>query len=52
MFLGAKVNSTIAGTHSCFGAENVLDVRDEDANFNSFFSSYEPPIKASLSEHP
>ena len=50
--LGAKMNSTKAGTHSRFVAENVLDVRDEDVNFNSFFSSYESPIKASLSEHP
>ena len=50
--LGAKVNSTKAGTHSCFIAENVLDVREEDANFNFFFSSYESPIKVSLSEHP
>ena len=50
--LGAKVNSTKAGTHSRFIAENVLDVRVEEANFNSSFSSYESPIKASLSEHP
>ena len=36
MFHGTKVNSTKAGTHSCFAAENVLDIRDEDSNFNSF----------------
>ena len=50
--LGIKVNSTKAGTHSPFVAEYVLDIRGEDANFNAFFSSYESPIKASLSEHP
>ena len=49
--LGAKVNSTKVGTHSRFIAENVLDVREEDANFNSFFFSYESSIKAVLSKH-
>ena len=45
--IGAKVNSTEAGTHAHFVAENVLDGRAEDTNVTFFFSSYESPINLS-----